>query len=220
MTLAAGSYGFHAGRRPAIIGVLSLKPHSGEAMRSMTLLRRYAFAGVGLVMLLSVAAPAAAYTQLTSSGDLGTWTFQEAGTNAGARCVYNASNFNFDKISVRGPVVGTHKSKAQRISWRFIVDRRYQIPNNDQYATETVYKSPIASTTVQPGHTFAFPRRAWEYPYNNPKGQFSAWVEIKWYSTTWSTVDVGTVMFKVEWYGHRLSTGASSSASQYYCIED
>jgi hypothetical protein len=165
-----------------------------------------------LVALL-VAAPVAADVELGHKGHVGYHALVDTETKPGANCVYRTiterdSDYEpgmiywegrLARLEVKPPVMRSGRPYAQKVSWRFIVQR-----SKDGGTWKPVYRSPLQVRTVKPDRDARFlpmavgitvPRASRHENHH----QYRVLIKMAWYRPD-GTVE-GSARHQLSWYG-------------------
>ena len=166
-----------------------------------------------LALLVVLSAPMGAEFEVQESGNVGDWNANDSEVAPGATCKYNSS-FRLVKLSARPPVVFSFRPGGQKVGWQLRVVRNYQLPNNDQYADQLVYKSTFQKDRATLSEPADFTRKAWtvEGPTSGST-RYKVWVYIRLYRPN-GTVE-GTVRYRYEWF--RQTGSADKVGMDFFC---
>ena len=170
-----------------------------------------------LLALVVVAQPAAAISESSTSGLVGTWIANDALTTPGAQCNYNASS-HLVKLSARPPVVFARRAGGQTVGWKLKVVRNYELPNNPgQYADQVVYQSAFQKLHATLSTPASFSRKAWTVSgATSQSTRYKVWVVIKWYTP--SGASEGSVTYRYDWFKEILPTTGKTDQI-YFCYK-
>jgi len=131
----------------------------------------------------------------------------------GAHCLYEAGNYDLDRINVRPPQVhGDHSNKTW-VGWRFRILRS----TNSGSSWNVVHTSSIQKDRANNAiPADGFTRRGWAAP-ENPTGWFLVRIQIFWYVPGSMTNVAGKVAIEYDWYKAKWST--FSYPQEAYCTE-
>lgn len=133
-----------------------------------------------LIAVIASAAPAAAYTVVSESGEIGYYNFFESTESPRARCIYGGyvgDKQYLRRIRVGPPTVFAAHPDYGRVGWRFLIQRL----NNDMVTWTTVAKSPIQKARAYLDEPAHFDAMRVDYSPSNVMRTFRALVVINWY---------------------------------------
>ena len=160
-------------------------------------------------------APVGAISNITQGGNYGNWLANDSADVPGAKCHYN-DNFRLDSINARPPIVFAYRSKGQQVAWRLKIVHRYRLPNNDQYAEETVYQSKFQRDFATVSHAADFTRKTWNRDIDmKASSRFRVYVVIRWYRPSDGAVE-GTASFQYDWL-RQVGPGLDTTGQDFFC---
>jgi hypothetical protein len=165
--------------------------------------------------LILAATPVTAISDVSQGGNYGNWLANDASNAAGAKCTYN-DNYRLTSINARAPIVYSYRNGGQVVGWRLRIVHRYQLPGNDQFAEQTVYKSKFQKKFATLSNAAAFTRKTWTRDVNmDPSSRFRVYVHIRWYKPSDGSVE-GTASYRYDWF-RQVGPGFDNTQLLYFC---
>jgi hypothetical protein len=151
------------------------------------------------VGLLSAAAPAAADTPVSHSGQVGRHYLADSEEYAGARCFYNSDN-NLDRIRVQDPIVFSRSNDPDRrqVSWRVLVQK------NGGHGWGTVMKSAWQFGEARTTRPADFSPIAVSFTADTT-ADYRVLVRMGWWTGGEAINLVGVAVHRVDWYHYPMA---------------
>ena len=171
-------------------------------------------AALGAVLALATG-PVVAISDVSQGGSYGNWLANDSAQAPGAKCRYNDS-FRLVSINVRPPIVYAYRGAGQRVGWRLRIVHRYQLPGNDQYAEQTVFRSKFQKDFATLSSAADFTRRTWQRDIAMvPSSRFRVYVHIRWYRPSDGAVE-GTASYRYDWF-RQVGAGVDKTGEDFFC---
>jgi hypothetical protein len=165
--------------------------------------------------LVLAASPTLAISNVTQTGNYGNWLANDSAGVPGAKCTYN-DNFRLVSINARAPIVYSYRAKGQQVGWRLKIVHRYRLPNNDQFAEQTVYQSKFQKDFATVSNAADFTRKTWQRDIKmDSSSRFRVYVVIRWYRPSDGAVE-GTVRYQYDWL-RQVGPGLDTTGQDFFC---
>ena len=165
--------------------------------------------------LILAATPVAAISDVSQGGNSGQWLANDSMNAPGAKCTYN-SNYRLTSINARAPIVYSYRTVGQTVGWRLRIVHRYQLPGNDQYGEQTVFKSKFQKDFATLSNAADLTRKTWTRDIAmDPSSLFRVYVHIRWYKPSDGSVE-GTARYRYDWF-RQVGPSIDNTQQIYYC---
>lgn len=159
--------------------------------------------------------PVIAISDVNDTGNTGNWLANDSSEAPGATCSYN-DNFRLVRIRARAPIVYSYRAGGQTVGWRLRIVHRYQLPGNDQYAEQTVFKSKFQKDVATLSSAADFTRKTWNRDIKMvPSSRFRVYVMIRWYKPSDGSVE-GRASYRYDWF-RQVGPSVDTTGEDFFC---
>jgi hypothetical protein len=185
---------------------------------------RYLFLVAAAIVSLAVAQPALGYTELGTTGTVGSHSLTDTSGSPGAVCVYHYLSgenlWKLRRIAVNPPNVRAVAGQGtEKVAWKFIVQRRFiSAFSSTPGPWKKRYASPKFVAYTDSSHDASFTQehvrvRVPFGPGADAVAEYRVIVKVIWYKASGSVL--GKATMRADWYN--LYEGLDTYVSHHNC---